>query len=123
VFLCHLEVVSRRYLWAVTQPGRHGLDGELFDQFRFSTAAAILEHLAPRFQPGALDYPMRLSPKVLTCVPVARNDVGLARLGLIEAVQQVSGQFREQRHNAAVFALVRCLGAVDGEPLPRPVDV
>ncbi|HWP39868.1 MAG TPA: hypothetical protein VNL70_02995 [Tepidisphaeraceae bacterium] len=120
----HLKVVCLSDGLAVADPGADHVDREALGQFRLTTRPQVVEQLGPGRQPGPADDPLKLRPQVRAGRPVARDDVLIPRLGLLEDFQQVRTQFREDRNPPfAAPCVMLGLAGRDAHPAMLPVDV
>jgi hypothetical protein len=80
MFIRQLQIVLGGYRLAIADPAADDVHWEAFCKLSLSRAAKVLEQLLPRLQPGALDDPLQLRPKVGAPFAVSRDDVLAARL-------------------------------------------
>jgi hypothetical protein len=62
--------------------------------------AKIVEQPGPGLEPNSIENPLELRSKVLFVAMIPRDYALFPRLSFLEAIQQIRGQFREDRHDA-----------------------
>jgi hypothetical protein len=122
VYIGDLEVVLPRDRFAVADPSADDVCGERLAQFRLPRAAKILERLAPRFQTGSGNDPVKFRAQVRATV--ASDDVDRPRLGCLEFGREVFLQLREHRDHPCLVAFkVLQLRHADVDPASLPINV